>query len=152
MIEIIMALIFTILIEILVLLLLKANNKILLISILANIITNLSLNIALNFITNQTINIIYLVIMEALIIPFVEALFYFILNKNFKKSLLYSVVANISSFLFSFVIILLYVIFPIEAIEDSTRNIYSILGISIVCSIMVMSLIYSIRYLIGKRK
>ena len=151
--DVIMALMFTILIEILVLLLLKANNKILLISILANTITNLSLNIILKSITNQTISIIFLVIMEAIIIPLVEALFYFLINKKFKKSLLYSIVANVSSFLFSFVILLIeFIFFKEKEIIYSSSTSYSILGISIVLSIIVMSLIYSISYLIQKRK
>lgn len=139
--DVIMALMFTILIEIVVLILLKANKKVIYISLLANTVTNLALNIISYNITDSTKNIIFIAIMEIAIIPIVEAIFYSFVEKKFLKCLIYSVLANLASFLFSFVLMGI----------DYCLYERSILAVSIILSLIIMGLLFLISYLIRKR-
>ena len=139
--DVIIALMFTILIEIVVLILLKANKKVIYISLLANTVTNLALNIISYNITDSTKNIIFIAIMEIAIIPIVEAIFYLFVEKRFLKCVIYSVLANLASFLFSFVLMGI----------DYCLYERSILAVSIILSLIIMGLLFLISYLIRKR-
>lgn len=105
MIEIIYALLLTILIEGFVLILIKEKSLIKY-SILINIVTNVTLNIILNFIKikNIILYLIILLIME-LIITIVEALIYNLIIKNKTKSLKISFILNCTSFIIGTIIL-----------------------------------------------
>ena len=101
--EIIKALILTILIEGIVILIIKKNFVFLIYSVIINIITNVSLNLIVNQFVNSELWK-YIVVVSALeiVILFVEALIYNIKIKKFKKALLLSLILNLTSFSFGF--------------------------------------------------
>lgn len=109
--EIIISCLLTIVIEFIVLLILKAERNILFLSIIINIITNASLNILLYFIKfpKYYVYVITVIILEILIV-FIEAIYYYIFLKDFKKSFKYSIITNVSSYLFGLIISLIYML------------------------------------------
>ncbi len=98
------ALIITIVIELLMLLIQREKNyKIYLYSILINVITNVSLNVGIQFVEPSYY---YLVVsLSEVMIVLIEALAYFWLYKDFKKSLRISLVCNSASFLLGLILI-----------------------------------------------
>lgn len=101
--EIIKALILTILIEGIVVLIIKKNFVFLIYSIIINIITNVSLNLIVNqFVNSELWKYIVVVAALEIVILFVEALIYNIKIKKFKKALLLSLILNLTSFSFGF--------------------------------------------------
>lgn len=98
------ALIITIIIELLMLFLQREKNyRIYLLSIVINVVTNVGLNIGLQFVKP---GYYYLVVtlLEVLIIG-IEAMAYFLIYKDFKKSLKTSLVCNLASFLVGLILI-----------------------------------------------
>lgn len=101
--EIIKALILTILIEGFVILIIKKNFVFLIYSIIINIITNVSLNLIVNqFVNSELWKYIVVVAALEIVILFVEASIYNIKIKKFKKALLLSLILNLTSFSFGF--------------------------------------------------
>lgn len=107
--EIIKALILTILIEGIVILIIKKNFVFLIYSIIINIITNVSLNLIVNqFVNSELWKYIVVVAALEIVILFVEALIYNIKIKKYTKALLLSLILNLASLSFGF---LMYVPF-----------------------------------------
>ena len=101
--EIIKALILTILIEGIVILIIKKNFVFLIYSVIINIITNVSLTLIVNqFVNSELWKYIVVVAALEIVILFVEALIYNIKIKKFKKALLLSLILNLTSFSFGF--------------------------------------------------
>lgn len=101
--EIIKALSLTILIEGIVVLIIKKNFVFLIYSVIINIITNVSLNLIVNqFVNSELWKYIVVVAALEIVILFVEALIYNIKIKKFKKALLLSLILNLTSFSFGF--------------------------------------------------
>ena len=101
--EIIKALILTILIEGIVIIIIKKNFVFLIYSIIIKIITNVSLNLIVNqFVNSELWEYIVVVAALEIVILFVEALIYNIKIKKFKKALLLSLILNLTSFSFGF--------------------------------------------------
>ena len=101
--EIIKALILTILIEGIVILIIKKNFVFLIYSIIINIITNVSLNLIVNqFVNSELWKYIVVVAALEIVILFVEALIYNIKIKKFKKALLLSLILNLTSCSYGF--------------------------------------------------
>ena len=99
MINIVVPLLLTIVIELLCLIIMKANKKVLLWSIIINIITNLTLNLIIYFSNfSTTIYIIYVIVSEITIVV-LEMLAYYLIIKDLKKAFIYSLICNSSSFL-----------------------------------------------------
>ena len=106
MIDIPTALILTLIIETFALFLLKERRiKVFVCSLILNVITNLSLNI---FLTNYAVYepIAYFLVLFSLEVAiwFIEGMVYYFVIKDFKKSLKYSFILNLSSFLIGLVI------------------------------------------------
>ena len=106
MIDIPTALILTLIIESCALFILKEKRiKVYVCSIILNTITNLSLNI---FLTQYAVNepIAYFLVLFSLEVAiwFIEGMVYYFVIKDFKKSLKYSFILNLSSFLIGLVI------------------------------------------------
>lgn len=103
--EIIKALVLTIVIEGILIYILKRKFIFLLFSIVINVITNLSLNLIVNnFLQSKlSVYIVGVTILE-IIILFTEALVYNILIKKYKKALLLSLILNLTSFCFGFLL------------------------------------------------
>jgi hypothetical protein len=98
------ALIITIILELLMLLVQREKNyRVYLFSILINIITNVSLNIGIQFVEPGYYYLV-VTILEALIV-LIEAASYFLIYKDFKKSLRISLVCNLTSFLIGLILI-----------------------------------------------
>jgi len=105
--EIIKALMLTIIIEGIVIFLLKRKFIFVLYSIIINIITNLSLNIIVSncLQSNLWIYIIGVVILE-IVVLFAEVLMYNIIIKKFKESFILSLILNVISLSFGFLMYL----------------------------------------------
>lgn len=101
--DIIKALILTIIIEGVVILIIRKNFIFLIYSIIINIITNVSLNLIVNEFVNSDLwkYIIVVVILEIAVL-FVEAIVYNIKIKKFPKALLLSLILNLASLSFGF--------------------------------------------------
>ena len=107
--EIIKALLLTIIIEGIVILIIKKNFIFLIYSIIINIITNLSLNLIVNnFVNSELWKYIIVVVTLEIAVLFVEALIYNIKIKKYTKALLLSLILNLASLSFGF---LMYVPF-----------------------------------------
>ena len=107
--EIIKALSLTILIEGIVVLIIKKNFVFLIYSIIINIITNVSLNLIVNqFVNSELWKYIIVVVTLEIAVLFVEALIYNIKIKKYTKALLLSLILNLASLSFGF---LMYVPF-----------------------------------------
>jgi len=98
------ALIATIIIELLMLLIQREKNyKIYLFSVLINVITNVSLNVGIQLV-EPSYYYLAVTLSEAMIV-LIEALSYFLICKDFKKSLRISLVCNLTSFLLGLILI-----------------------------------------------
>jgi hypothetical protein len=98
------ALIITIVIELLMLFLQREKNyKIYLFSVLINVITNVSLNVGIQLVEPSYYYLV-VTLSEAMIV-LIEALAYFWICKDFKKSLRISLVCNLTSFLLGLILI-----------------------------------------------
>ena len=101
--EIIKALILTILIEGIVILIIKKNFVFLIYSIIIYIITNVSLNLIVNqFVNSELWKYIIVVVTLEIAVLFVEALIYNIKIKKYTKALLLSLILNLASLSFGF--------------------------------------------------
>ena len=103
MLEILKALVLTILIEGIVVFIIKRKFNFVLYSIIINVITNLSLNLIVNNFVNSKLYI-YIIVVSILeiIVLFVEALMYNIKIKKFSNALLLSLILNMISLGFGF--------------------------------------------------
>lgn len=96
------ALLITIIVEELFLLIQKEKNyKIYLGCLIINIVTNVTMNIALQYLANNYY--LFLIILEVMVV-LIEALGYFIINKNILKSLRLALVCNVVSLIIGFLI------------------------------------------------
>lgn len=96
----------TCLIELITLIIIKVKDKkILNYSIIVNLLTNVPLNLFIvNFNFKDIIQYFIIVIILELVIILIEGLLYYILLKDIKKSLKYSVILNVTSYIIGLVI------------------------------------------------
>ena len=101
-----LALIPTILIELFVLYLLRERRKrVLLSSVIVNIITNIPLNLYAFYASYSLLTLLF---GEAIVV-LVEALWYYVFNKELSRSFIYSILCNAISFLTGLLVQLLYI-------------------------------------------
>ena len=96
--NIMIALAVTIFTELIVIVLLpKRTARLILLSIFVNIVTNISFNVGITYIPHEYDNLIVFGLEE--VIVFVEALIYFVLIKDFRRSFVISLLCNLTSYL-----------------------------------------------------
>lgn len=107
--ELLKCFLLTVLIEIAVLRIIGEKNiNVYIASIIINLITNVPLNIFLYLYSFSDITIYYCILISLeIFILIIEGFMYYLVLKNYKKSFLYSILANLASFAFGNIIIYL---------------------------------------------